>query len=133
MLIGATPAGNIDDRMRGIRDRKLTNPNSRRFVPGRRASDVPGAPLTPSPSQALAASLLDQLLESEHEGKSLTAMDLRRKLDIPLEQLFVGLRWLEFDGLIVRGNPSLDPLDSPISLTERARKLYSSPERIRAK
>ena len=65
-----------------------------------------------------------QLAAAEQVGKMLNAWDLRRKLDRPLPQILVGLRALEFAGLISGAEGGYDPLDRSLALTDKGRDLY---------
>ena len=107
---------------------KLNVPNQ-----GRRASDAHGDPISTPANLTIADAIFSLIGETEGAGKTLTVWDLRRILDLPLHDVFVGLRALEFDRLVCRGVPAQDPLSAPVSLTERGREVYFRNARISLK
>ena len=102
----------------------MNNPKLTVPKPGRRATDVDGAPIPPSSGQPLGDAIFDLIGTAADAGKTLTIWDLRKVLDVSLHEVFVGLRVLEYDRLVCRGTPSQDPLSSPVTLTDKGRKIY---------
>ncbi|MEZ5682517.1 MAG: hypothetical protein R3E14_14605 [Erythrobacter sp.] len=102
----------------------MNNPKLNVPSPGRRASDVDGDPITAPTGQTISNPIFHLIGEAEATDKTLTVWDLRKVLDLPLQEIFVGLRALEFERLVNRGTPSQDTLSTPLSLTDKGRELY---------
>ena len=102
----------------------MNNPKLNVPTQGRRASDLENGPGKSAPDKRVGDTIFHLVAEAEGSGKALTVWDLRKLLDLPLHEIFVSLRSLEFEGLMSRGTPSQDPLTAPLMLTSKGYENY---------
>lgn len=102
----------------------MNNPKLNVPIAGRRASDVDGDPITDPNSHNAIVPIFNLIAKADAGNKALTVWDLRKMLDLPLEEIFVALRSLEFERLVSRGVPLQDPLSTPLILNDKGREIY---------